>query len=121
MEKLKDGFLKNGYFSLDDEGEIDTNRFFEDSDELAKFIDKILVKYDDHPSIYYTSNIYRYFRNFKRVNRSEHGKGANKFKNFLENEGGNCLITSGNGCSLKCINSFFKKDDSMEYFAFIQS
>ena len=51
MEKLKNGFFTNGYFHLGHEGEIDTNRFFKDSDELAKFIDKILDKYDDHPSI----------------------------------------------------------------------
>ena len=79
MEKLKNGFFTNGYFSLGDDGEIDTNRFFKDSDELAKFIDKILDKYDDHPSIYYTGNNYRFFRNFKRVTRSEHGRGANEF------------------------------------------
>ena len=59
MEKLKNGFFTNGYFSLGEEGEIDTNRFFKNSDELAKFVDKILDKYDDHPSIYYTGNIYR--------------------------------------------------------------
>ena len=70
MEKLKNGFFTNGYFSLGEEGEVDTNRFFKNSDELAKFIDKRLDKYNDHPSIYYTGNIYRYFRNFKRVNRS---------------------------------------------------
>ena len=54
MEKLQNGFFTNGSFSLGDEGEIDTNRFFKDSNELAEFIDKILDKYDDHPSIYYT-------------------------------------------------------------------
>ena len=27
-EKLKNGFFTNGYFTLGDEGEIDTNRFF---------------------------------------------------------------------------------------------
>ena len=84
MGKLKNGFFTNGYFSLGDEGEIDTNRFFKDSNELAEFIDKILDKYDDHPSIYYTGNIYRYFRNFKRVNRSDHGRGANEFNNIEE-------------------------------------
>ena len=41
MEKLKNGFFTNGYFSLGEEGEIDTNRFFKNSDELAKFKDKI--------------------------------------------------------------------------------
>ena len=120
-EKLKNGFFTNGYFTLGDEGEIDTNRFFKDSNELAKFIDKILDKYDDHPSIYYTGNIYRYFRNFKRVNRSEHGRGANEFNNILEYEGDNCYIPSGNGCFLKCINFIFNKDFSIEYFKFIKS
>ena len=66
MEKLTNGFFSNGYFSLGDKGEIDRNRFFKDNNELAKFIDKIIDKYDDHPSIYHTGNIFRYFRNFKQ-------------------------------------------------------
>ena len=119
MEKLKNGFFTNGYFSLgEEEGEIDTNRFFKNSDELAIFIDKILDKYDDHPSIYYTGNIHRYFRNFKRVN---HGRGANEFNDIEEYEGDRCYIPSGNGCFLKCINYIFDKDFSIEYFEFIKS
>ena len=121
MEKLKNGFFTNGYFNLGEEGEIDTNRFFKNNDELAKFIDKILDKYDDHPSIYYTGNIYRYFRNFKRVNRSEHGRGADEFNDILEYKGDRCYIPSGNGCFLKCINYIFDKDFSVEYFEFIKS
>ena len=121
MEKLKNGFFTNCYFTLGDDGEIDTNRFFKDSDELAKFKDKIIDKYDDHPSIYYTGNIYRYFKNFKQVTRSDHGRGANEFDNILENEGENCYIPSGNRCSLKCINYIFNKDFSTDYFEFIQS
>ena len=122
MEKLKNGFFTNGYFILsDDDGEIDTNRFLKNSDEIAKFIDKILDKYDDHPSIYYTGNIYRYFRNFKRVKRSDHGRGANEFNNIEEYEGKNFYIPSGNGCFLKCINYNFDKDFGIEYFEFIKS
>ena len=64
-------------------------KFFKDTNELAKFIDKILDKNDDHPSLYYTGNFYRYF---KQVNRSEHGRGANKLNNILECEGKNCYI-----------------------------
>ena len=121
MEKLKNDFFTNGYFSLDEEGEIDTNRFFKNSDELTKFIDKILDKYDDHPSIYYTGDIYRYFRNFKRVNRSDHGRGADEFNDIEEYKGKNCYIPSGNGCFLKCINHIFDKDFSTEYFEFMKS
>ena len=120
-EKLKNGFFTNGYFTLGEEGEIDTNRFFKDSSELAKFIDKTLDKYDDHPSIYYTGNIYRFFKNFKRVNRSEHGRGANEFNNIEEYNGKNCYIPDGNGCFLKCINYIFNKDFNKEYFEFIKS
>ena len=75
----KKAYFSNGYFGLSDEGGIDYNRFFKDRYELAKFIDKILDKYDDHTSIFCTGNNYRYLRNFKRVNRSEHGRGANEF------------------------------------------
>ena len=121
MEKFKNGFFTNGYFTLGEEGEIDTNRFFKNSNELAKFIDKILDKYDDHPSIYYTGNIYRYFKNFKRVNRSEHGRGANEFNDIQEYKGNNSYISSGNGCFLKCINYIFNKDFNKEYFEFIKS
>ena len=121
MEKLKNGFFTNGYFSLGDEVEIDTNRFFKDNNELAKFIDKILDKYDDHPSIYYTGNIYRYFKKFKPITRSEHGKGANEFNNIEECNGENCYIPSWNGWFLKCINYIFNKDFNAEYFEFIKS
>ena len=61
------------------------------------FVDKILDKYDDHPSIFYTGNLYRYFKNFKRVNRSKRGRGAEEFNNILELNGENCHILSGNG------------------------
>ena len=70
-------------------------------------MDKLLDKYDNHPSIYYTGSIYRYFRNFKRVNRSEYGRGANDINNILEYEGINCCIPSGNGCFLKCVLTIF--------------
>ena len=39
------------YFTIGIEGEIETKRFFQDSSELVKLIDRILDKYDDHPSI----------------------------------------------------------------------
>ena len=121
MKKLPNGFFTNGYFNLGDEGETDTNRFFKNSDELAKFIDKRLDKFDDHPSIYYTGNIYRHFKNYKKVNRSNHGRGADEFNDILEYQGNNCYIPNGNGCFLKSINYIFDKDFSIEYFDFIKS
>ena len=38
----------SGYFTLGDEGEIETNKFFPDKSEMAKFIDKILVQNSVH-------------------------------------------------------------------------
>ena len=101
MEKLRNGSFTNDYFTLGhDDGEIDTNRFFKDSNELAKLIDKKSYKHDDHPGLYYTGNVSRYFRNFKRVNRSEHGRGAIEFNNIQEYKRINCYIPSGNACFL---------------------
>ena len=87
-------FFTNDVFILGEEGEIETNGFFRDSGELTTFIDKVLDKYNDRPSIYYTVNIYTYFRIFKQVNRSEHGRGVNEFYKFLEVEGENCCLPS---------------------------
>ena len=98
MEKLTNVNFTNCFFSLGDDREIDTNKFVKDNDELAKFIDKILDKNDDHTFIYYTGNIYRYFINLERVNRSEHGRRANEFNIILEYEGENCCTPSGIGC-----------------------
>ena len=120
MEKLKNGYFTVGYFNLGDEREIDTNRFFNDGIELAKFIDKILVKYNDEPCIYYTGNTYRYFRNFKLVKRSEYGRSANELSNILKYKAENFYIPKGNGCFLKCINYNFKKNICIDFFEFIQ-
>ena len=62
-----------------------------------------------------------FFRKFKPVNRSEHGRGADEFNYVLEDEDGNCSIPSGKTCFLKCISYNFKKDLSMEHFVFMQS
>ena len=76
---------------------------------MAKLIDKKLDKYDDHPCIYYTGSIHRYLRNFKRVNTSEHGRGAIELINILEFEGENCFIPNGKACFLK-INIFYLQE-----------
>ena len=110
---------------VDDEGEIDTTRFLKDSNELAKFLDKILMFLiipDDHTSLYFLQAIrYRFFRNFKRVKMSELGKRASEFNIILEYVGENCYIPSGSACFLKLIIYIFKNEFSMEYCVFLQS
>ena len=109
MEKTINVFFTNSYFSVGDEGEMDINRFLEDSNEMANFVDKILDKFYDQPSISYTGNTYRYFRIFKQVNRSDNGRGANAFSIILEYKGVNCYKPSGKSCFLKCISFFSRK------------
>ena len=58
MEDLRNGFFSNSFFTLGDEGEIKANRFFRDSSGLAILIDKILDKYDNHPPLFYTGNVF---------------------------------------------------------------
>ena len=52
---------------------------------------------------------YRFFRNFKQVIRSEHGRGANQFINIVEYEGVSCYTPSVNAYFLKCNNFFSRK------------
>ena len=58
VEKLKNCFFTNGYFTLGDEREFENNNFFQDSNQLAQFLDKIVDKYDDHP-LYILQAIFR--------------------------------------------------------------
>ena len=51
--------ITNGYFGLADEGQIRAKKSFEYSNEVTKFIDKLLNKYDDQHSLYYRGNFYR--------------------------------------------------------------
>ena len=114
MEKMRKVFLTNNYFSLCDEGEIDTHTFFKDSNELAKFVDKILKKMKIILLYNLQAIFICIFGKLKRVTRSDHGRGANEFNNIQEYKGINCYILNCNGCFLKCINYNFKKDFSIE-------
>ena len=62
-------FTRSG-FILGDEEAIETDIFLRDDSEVSKFIEKILEKFKDHRSIFYTGNVCRYFEKFKRVNRA---------------------------------------------------
>ena len=93
---------------LSDEREIDTGRDFKNSEVLAKFVDKILRKHDDHQTVSYTCEILRYLKKFKQVQRSEHGRRADGFKNIQKYEGLTWCIASGNVCFLNCIFLIFQ-------------
>ena len=54
-------FLRLEFFFLGEEGEIESNRLFRDSEEFAEIKDQILDKNDDHiyTYLYYTGDINR--------------------------------------------------------------
>ena len=112
---MKEGFFTNRVFIVGDEREVETNRFFRDSGELAKFTVKVYDKCDYHASLYCTGDVYRFFRNFKRVNRSKPGRSANEFHKISEYAGENCFKPIENECFLKSNNFNFKKDFSKEF------
>ena len=120
MKKMKNALFTNGYFTLGEEAEIDTNRVLKIVINEPSLRQSFGGKQRSSFYLLYIK-IYRYFRNFKRVNSSAHERGANEYNNILEYVGENCYIPNGNGCFLKCITYFAKKDVSMEYLEFIQS
>ena len=84
MEFLRNGFITNGVSIKDGKEEIESSRFFPDSRVLAKLIEKIIDRYDDCPKKFYTGDIFRCFRTFRRDSRARHGRGSDEFNNNLE-------------------------------------
>ena len=84
MQYLRNGFFTIGDFIINGEKRLDTNKLFGDSRVLAEFREKMIGRYDDRPNIYYTCDFFRYFKNFRKVNRAEHGRAADAFNNILE-------------------------------------
>ena len=87
---------------------------------MENFTDKMLDKYKDHPSIYYTGNFYKYFRNFEHVDRAERGRSADEFNNILEFEAKTSCTRSGNGCFLDCNKHVLEKILTKRYIEFKQ-
>ena len=58
---------------------------------------------------------------FKKVNRSEYGRGTDFKQDIVEFIGNNCYIPTSGICFLKCINCFTKKDYTQEFLTFIRT
>ena len=115
------GFFANTGCIINDEVEIEANRFFRYGRVLAEHMGKTIDRYDDHPNTYYTGDIFRSLGNFGKVNRGEHGRGADEFYNLAEYERRNCYKPNGNACFLKRNNFIFKHDSSMDYIECMKS
>ena len=55
----------NGVFIINVQGEIEPNGCFRVSRVRAKFIEKMIDRFDGLPFIYYTGDIFRYIKIFR--------------------------------------------------------
>ena len=58
---------------------------------------------------------------FKRINRSQYGRGTDFKQDIVEYIGNNCYIPTSGNCFIKCINYFTKKDYTQEFLNFIRT
>ena len=89
IEYLRNGFFMNGVFIKNSDGEVEADRFFRYSRVRADFIERTIDRYDVRPDIYNAGDKFRSFRNSRRVNQTNYGRGADAFIKVLEYEGEN--------------------------------
>ena len=58
---------------------------------------------------------------FKKVNRSQYGRGTDFKQDIVEYIGNNCYIPTSGNCFIKCINYFTKKDYTEDFLTFIRT
>ena len=58
---------------------------------------------------------------FKKVNRSQYGRGTDFKQDIVEYIGNKCYIPTSGNCFIKCINYFTKKDYREEFLTFIRT
>ena len=58
---------------------------------------------------------------FKKVNRSQYGRGADFKQDIVEYVGNKCYIPTSGNCFIKCVNYFTEKDYTEEFLTFIRT
>ena len=105
-------------------GELEqkSNIRFENGDDFENYINAIDNGGYDSDDVIFTGWLYKLNTpEFKKVNRSQYGKGADFRQDIVEYKGNNCYIPSSGDCFLKCINFFTQKDYTEEFLTFIQT
>ena len=103
-------FILNGEFIINDGEAFQINRFFKDSDQLTKSIQKMIDKYDESLEVLFSGYMIKYTMVFNQIKRSNNGKGCDGLKNILEYKGHLCYIPIGNVCFRKCLEFIYKRD-----------
>ena len=107
---------------LVDEVEQKTNVRFKNVDDFASYINAKDNSGYDSENVSFTG----WFHNlntpdFKKVNRSQCGRGTDFKQDIVEYIGNNCYIPTSGKCFIKCINYFTRKDYTEEFLTFIRT
>ena len=105
-------------------GEIEqkTNIRFKNVDDFENYINAIDNSGYDSEDVIFTGWLYKLNTpEFKKVNRSQYGRGTDFKQDIVEYIGNNCYIPTSGNCFIKCINYFTKKDYTEEFLTFIRT
>ena len=105
-------------------GEIEqkTNISFKNADDFENYINAIDNSGYDSEDVIFTGWLYKLNTpEFKKVNRSQYGRGTDFKQDIVEDIGNNCYIPTSGNCFIKCINYFTKKDYTEEFLSFIRT
>ena len=105
-------------------GEIEqkTNIRFKNVDDFESYINAIDNSGYDSEDVIFTGWLYKLNTpEFKKVNRSQYGRGTDFKQDIVEYIGNNCYIPTSGNCFIKCINYFTKKDYTEEFLTFIRT
>ena len=104
------------------EGEEKTNIRFKNVDDFENYINAIDNIGYDSEDVIFTGWLYKLNTpEFKKVNRSQFGRGKDFKQDIVEYIGSNCYIPTSGNCFIKCINYFTEKDYTEEFLTFIRT
>ena len=129
LHEIKNEFLEDytgdfeliGYMLV---GEIEqkTNIRFKNVDDFESYINAIDNSGYDSEDVIFTGWLYKLNTpEFKKVNRSQYGRGTDFKQDIVEYISNNCYIRTSGNCFIKCNNYFTKKDYTEEFLTFIRT
>ena len=121
LEVYTSDFELNGSMLV---GEIEqkTNVRFKNVDDFESYFNAIDDSGYDSEDFIFTGWLYKLNTlEYKKVNRSQYGRGTDFKQDIVEYIGNNCYIPTNGNCFIKCINYFTKKDYTQEFLTFIRT
>ena len=99
-----------------------TNIRFKNVDDFESFINAIDNSGSDSEDVIFTGWLYKLNTpEFKKVNRSQYGRGTDFKQDIVEYIGNNCNIPTSGNCFIKSIKYFTEKDYTEEFLTFIRT